>query len=101
MKHSIVNVCNPHERIVRGTETDGDVTRRFYVIRDKKLGYWRGTDALDEPYAWTRDIGRRAEFRHRRDAVRELKFIWSWRRAQTTEVQPIMAPFWARNGRVA
>lgn len=82
------DAINPQERIVTITETCDGATHSFYAIRDCDLGYWRGTGALDEHDAWTRDIGRRAEFTSRAEAIREMKSIWNWRRARSGDDQP-------------
>lgn len=42
------------------------------AIRDCGLGYWRGKSPLDKHDAWTRDAKRRAVFRTRAEAEREL-----------------------------
>ena len=51
-------IVNPDERIVK---VRSKVRGTFYTIRDVFLGYWRSTEPLDG-YAWTRDLGLRAEF---------------------------------------
>mgnify|MGYP001370461401 CR=1 FL=1 len=84
------DVINPLERVVKVTETCDGVTRSFYAIHDRELGYWRGTSALDDYYAWTRDTTRRAEFARRADAIRELKAIWDWRRARAGRDEAFM-----------
>jgi hypothetical protein len=55
--------------------------RRLYAIRDINLDYWRGTSALEEYDAWTRDTSRRATFDTRAEAERELAAIWESRRS--------------------
>lgn len=50
-----------------------------YAIYDADLGYWRGTSALREYDAWTRDTSRRAVFQSRERAERELAAIHQWR----------------------
>ena len=67
---------NPDERIVR---CRSKVRGTFYAIRDVFLGYWRSTEPLDG-YAWTRDLGMRAKFATRAQAMREIKAIWRRRR---------------------
>ena len=73
-------VHNPDERIVRIQETVDKRTRTFYAIRDTDLDYWRSASSLWDHDAWTRDVGRRAEYASRQEAQRELKSIRRWRR---------------------
>ena len=69
-------IVNPDERIVK---VSSKVRGMFYAIRDVFLGYWRSTEPIDG-YAWTRDLGLRAEFPTRAQAAREMKAIWRRRR---------------------
>ena len=69
-------IVNPDERIVKVCPKVG---RAFYAVRDVFLGYWRSTEPLDG-YAWTRDLGLRARFATRAQAMREMKAIWRRRR---------------------
>jgi hypothetical protein len=69
-------IVNPDEIIVK---VSSKVRGMFYAIRDVMLGYWRSTEPLDG-YAWTRDLGLRAEFPTRAQATREMKAIWRRRR---------------------
>lgn len=55
-------------------------TASRYAIYDEHLGYWRGTSALTDYDAWTRDTARRATFMSRPEAYREWKAIRRWRR---------------------
>lgn len=63
--------------------------RTCYAIYDGHLGYWRGTSALTDYDAWTRDTKRRAEFPTRAEAERELMAILNWRheRERTSAAQ--------------
>ena len=72
-------VDNADERIVRIQETIDDETRIFYAIRDKCLDYWRSDSPLHDHDAWTRDVGRRAEYSSRGEARKQLKSIRKWR----------------------
>ena len=70
------DVVHPDERIVK---VRSKVRGTFYAIRDVFLGYWRSSEPLDG-CAWTRDLGLRAEFATRAQAMREMKAIWRRRR---------------------
>ena len=70
------DVVNPNERIVK---VRSKVWGTFYAIRDVLLSYWRSTEPLDG-YAWTRDLGVRAQFATRALAIREMRAIWRRRR---------------------
>ena len=67
---------NRDERVVEVVETVLGEQTVFYAIRDVFLGYWRSTQPLEEFDAWTKDRRRRAEFDTRREAERELAWIW-------------------------
>ena len=84
---------NPHERILKVTEKRKGKLRRFFAIRDCEFRCWRGTKALDEHDAWTRDIARRAEFATRAAANRALEAIWNWRQAQSDQGKFFTNPF--------
>jgi hypothetical protein len=77
----IITNTDYDERIVKvevKMRRAGTSTR--YAIYDAHLGYWRGTSALTDYDAWTRDTGRRATFKSRSEAYREWKAIRRWRR---------------------
>ncbi len=74
------DVVNGDERIVKVVESVEGEETVFYAIRDVNLDYWRSVHPIDDRAAWTRDRHQRAEFDSRRDAQRELEYIWQWRR---------------------
>jgi len=73
------DIINSDERIVKICETVDKKVQTFYSIWDRNLSYWRGISPLGEHDAWTRDITRRAKFKTRQEAKRELACIHQWR----------------------